>query len=164
MKKWSLRKILGTNYNDEKMILLVFFFALTDQNYLTRANKRIKRWSGYKHQMRVPFYFDETHNPDEKAKIRRTIGQLNNWIDCAFIFEVDKRYGVDESSNEMKRSSQSAMRIAKPPVATTSCSSSFLRGHQNLLLGADCLKRGGTHALQRQIMRSLNSRMRLMSS
>ena len=119
---------------------------------------RAKRWTGHKHQIQIPFYFDESfHSSLEKQKIRRTINQLNSWIDCAYIFEVDERY---HSSSGKKRSSQGVLRITKP--STKKCSNVFDNGRQDLLVGENCLYRGTK--LQRHIIQSLYSRLRKMSA
>ena len=119
---------------------------------------RAKRWTGHKHQIQIPFYFDESFSSSlEKQKIRRTINQLNSWIDCAYVFEVDERY---QNPPGKKRSSQDVLRITKP--SGKKCSNVFDNGRQDLLVGEDCLYRGTK--LQRHIIHSLYSRLRKMSA
>ena len=159
------------------LLILPLVLVLVETSRLKkRSSDRLGRWTDHR-IIQVPFYFDETHTEAEKRKIRRIIGQLNNWIDCAYVFEVDRtsfgksgslfvwnnfwnnqsRYG----NSQGKKRAATAMRIAKPPKKSTSCSNDFLSGQQNLLLGDRCLQHG--HNLKREIIRSLYSRFQYLA-
>ena len=72
------------------MLLISLLLVLTETSRLSqRRSGRLGQWTNHR-VIQVPFYFDETHTDAEKRKIRRIIGQLNNWIDCAYVFEVDR--------------------------------------------------------------------------